>query len=310
VGPRRQAFYGGLGPKKYRFRVMASNESGVWNEAGASFDFSIAPAYYQTTWFRLSSVALFLALLAGIYQLRLRQVARQFNIRMEERINERTRIARDLHDTLLQSFQAVLLKLHAVTYLLHDRPEVRSRLEGVIEEARGAVTEGRDAVQGLRSSTVVTNDLAQAISAFGNELAAGQTGQNAHFEVQVEGASRDLAPLVRDEVYRIAGEAIRNAFRHASAKRIEVEIRYDQRQLRVRVRDDGRGIDQEVLKDGGREGHHGMPGMHERAKLVGGKLTVWSELDAGTEVELTIPGSLAYGKPRVQEESVASGEGA
>ena len=178
VGNRRQAFYSNLAPRNYRFRVAASNNSGVWNEAGASFDFSIAPAYYQTTWFRLSCAAAFLALLAALYQLRLRQVARHFNIRMEERVNERTGIARDLHDTLLQSFQGVLLKFHAVTYLIPDRAaEAQETLETAIEQARQAITEGRDAVEGLRSSTLVTNDLAAAITVLGQEFTGEQAGQ-------------------------------------------------------------------------------------------------------------------------------------
>jgi signal transduction histidine kinase/ligand-binding sensor domain-containing protein len=309
AGTRRQAFYNDLPPRNYRFRVMACNNSGVWNEAGAFLDFSVAPAYYQTTWFRLSCAAAFLALLGVLYHLRLRQVALQFNMRMEERVNERTRIARDLHDTLLQSFQGVLMKFSAVSYLIPERPDAQKTLEGVIAQARQAITEGRDAVQGLRSSTVVTNDLARAITMVGEELAADQAGQNPpDFCVHVEGASRDLAPLVRDEVYRIAGEALRNAFRHAHAKRIEVEIRYDPRQLRLRVRDDGKGIDRKVL-EGGRTGHHGLPGMHERAKLLGGKLAVWSELDSGTEAELTVPAALAYAKSPVVQGATSSGSG-
>src|SRR5215813_3082460 len=213
-----------LTPGRHRFRVIACNNDGVWNEDGATLDFAVAPAYYQTTWFRSLSVLAFLALVAGLYRLRLRQVARQFHIRMEERVAERTRIARDLHDTLLQSFQGVLLKFHAVTYLLpHRADEAQQRLENVIEQAEQAITEGRDAVQGLRSSTVVTNELAQAITAFGEELASGQTGQHPpDFRVIVEGASKDIVPLVRDEAYRIASEALRNAFRHAQASRIEV----------------------------------------------------------------------------------------
>ncbi|MGO9255116.1 MAG: sensor histidine kinase [Bryobacteraceae bacterium] len=222
---------------------------------------------------------------------------RMLELRLEERVNERTRIARELHDTLLQSFQAVLLKFHAVTYLLPDRPEAQQVLEGVIEQARGAITEGRDALQGLRSSRVISNDLARAIGTLGEELAADQTGRNSSdFRVQVEGTPRNLAPLVWGEVYRVAGEALRNAFRHAHAGRIEVDIRYDQRQLRLRVRDDGKGIDPKVIEAGGRAGHHGLPGMHERAHMAGGKLAVWSELNSGTEVEMTIPASLAYAK--------------
>jgi signal transduction histidine kinase len=224
---------------------------------------------------------------------------RILELRLEERVSERTRIARELHDTLLQSFQGILLKFSAVTYQLPDRPEeARQTLEKVIEQARQAVIEGRDAVQGLRSSTVVTNDLARAISMLGEELAARRSGQNSpEFRVQVEGTSRNLAPLVRDEVHRIASEAVRNAFRHAEAERIEVEIHYDKRRLRLRVRDDGKGIDPKLLSGDGLAGHYGLHGMRERAKLVGGKLTVWSKLDSGTEVELSIPASTAYAKP-------------
>jgi signal transduction histidine kinase len=312
AGTRRQAFYSNLPPRDYRFRVMACNNSGVWNEAGTLLDFSVAPAYYQTWWFRSLCAAAFLTLLAGVYQMRLRQVARQFNMRMEERVNERTRIARELHDTLLQSFQGVLLKFHAVTYVILDRPaEAQKTLETVIEQARQAITEGRDAVQGLRSSALVSSDIAQAISTFGDELASGPSGQNSpNFRVVVEGAPRDLAPLLRDEIYRITGEALRNAFRHAHAQRIEVEIRYDQRQLRLRVRDDGKGIDPTVLNGGGRPGHYGLPGMHERAKLVGGKLAVWSELNSGTEAELTIPASIAYAKSSAARRSTFWGRSA
>src|SRR5712691_3060252 len=209
-------------------------------------------------------------------------------MRLEERVNERTRIARDFHDTLLQSFQGVLMKFHAVTYMLMDRPEAQRTLETVIEQARQALTEGRDAVQGLRSSTVVTNDLARAISALAEELVARHGTPNCpEFHLRVEGESMDLAPIVRDDVHRIACEAVRNAFRHAQAGRIEVEIHYDRRQLRLRVLDNGKGIDQKILSGGGRPGHFGLAGMQERAKLVGGKLAVFSRRDSGTEAELT-----------------------
>jgi signal transduction histidine kinase len=297
AGNRRQAFYTNLPPRNYRFRVVACNNSGVWNEAGASLDFSIAPAYYQSTWFRMSCMAAVLALLGALYWLRLQYVTRQFNIRLEERVGERTRIARDLHDTLLQSFQGVLLRFHALAFKLPERSEFRLDLESVINQAREAITEGRDAIQGLRSSTVISNDLARSISTLGEELAGEQAdGSRPYFRVQVKGKVKDLPPLVRDEVYRTAAEAMRNAFRHAGAGRIEVDIDYDKRQFGLRVRDDGKGIDSQVLGEGGRSGHHGLPGMHERATLVGGKLAVWSERDCGTEIELTIPAMLAYTK--------------
>jgi signal transduction histidine kinase len=271
----------------------------------------ILPPWWNTWWFRTVCAALILFLLLSLYYYRLGQMARQYQLRLEERVGERTRIARDLHDTLLQSFQAVLLKFSAISYLLPNRPaEAQESLERSIEQARNAITEGRDAVQGLRSSTVISNDLARAISTLAEELAAAPTGQNSpDFRVQVEGTSRDLAPLIRDDVHRIAGEALRNAFRHSQASRIEVEIHYDRRQLRLRVRDNGKGIDPKILGEGGRPGHHGLPGMQERAKLVGGKLAVWSELNSGTETELTIPASVAYAKSAGARRSVFSGKG-
>jgi signal transduction histidine kinase len=254
-------------------------------------------------------------LVGGLYQLRLKQVERQLTMRMDERVMERTRIARDLHDTLLQSFQGVLLKFHAATFLLPDRPEEAGKmLEGAIEQARDAITEGRNAVQGLRASTMVSNDLVRAIGTLGEQFAAEFSGDragqdSANFRMQVEGVPRDLAPMVRDEVYRVAIEAMRNAFRHAHAGRVEVEIRYDPRQLRLRVRDDGKGIDPTVLQEGARAGHYGLVGMHERAKIAGGKLTIWSQLNSGTEAELTIPAVFAYAKPSVGQEPMHSREG-
>jgi ligand-binding sensor domain-containing protein/signal transduction histidine kinase len=310
VGTRRQAFYTNLSPGNYRFRVAACNNSGVWNEAGTFLDFSVAPAYYQTNWFRASCVVVFLALLWGIYRLRIQQLQHQFAIGLEARVNERTRIARDLHDTLLQSFQGLILRFQAATNLLPERPvEAKQRFESAIDQAAQAVTEGRDAVQELRSSTVETNDLAMAISALGEQLAAdGTSADSALFRMAVEGTPRNLHPILRDEVYRIAGETLRNAFRHAQARQVEVEIHYDAQQFQLRVRDDGKGIDPEILGKQPRPGHFGLHGMRERAKIVGGQLDVWSELDSGTEVELSIPGSRAYATPSTRR-SWWSGKG-
>ena len=223
---------------------------------------------------------------------------RLLELRLEERVSERTRIARELHDTLLQSFQGLLMKFSAATHQIPDRPaEARQMLETLIEQARGVIIEGRDAVQGLRSSTVVVADLPRAIGTLGEGLAADQTQPTGpQFQMRVEGAERDLPPLVRSEVYRIAGEALRNAFLHAQARRIEVDIQYGKRGFRLRVRDDGKGIEPEVLGKGGREGHHGLPGLRERAQLVGGRLAIRSEPDSGTEIELSIPGAVAFAK--------------
>ena len=228
-----------------------------------------------------------------------RQLHNQFEMTLEARVSERTRIARELHDTLLQSFHGLLLRFQTVSYLLPERPvEAKERLDSAIEQAADAITEGRDAVQGLRDSTTQTNDLALAINSLGKELLADSPNHQPLFRVAVEGESRNLYPVVRDEIYKIAAEAVRNAFRHAQARQVEVEIRYDTEQLRLRVRDDGKGIDPAVVSRQGSKGHYGLAGMRERATIVAAKLTVWSEVDAGTEVELRIPADAAYATSR------------
>jgi signal transduction histidine kinase len=224
----------------------------------------------------------------SLYRFRLHRIAHQFNFRLEERVGERTRIARELHDTLLQSFHGLIFRFQAVDNLLPSRPgEAKQLLESALDDAAQAITEARDAVHELRPSAVVANDLAAAVTALGEELAGHPTTASASQNlptvlVEVEGTPQDLHPILRDEIYRIAGEALRNAFHHARARRIEVEIRYDDRELRVRVRDDGSGIDPSILNN------------EERAKRIGGQMELWSGLGAGTEVELRFPASIAY----------------
>ena len=215
---------------------------------------------------------------------------------LEARVNERTRIARELHDTLLQSFHGLLLRFQTASSLLPSRPdEAREILEKAINAATQAIIEGRDAVQALRSSIAETNDLATAIKTVGEELMARESNSiSPAFRVEVEGKPRNLHPIRRDEVHRIAAEALGNAFRHAQARNIEVEIRYEEEQFRLRIRDDGKGIDPEVLSAGGRDGHFGLHSMKERAEVADGKLEIWSRQGSGTEIELTIPASSAY----------------
>jgi signal transduction histidine kinase len=286
----RQASYTNLPPASYRFRVEAANPDGVWSVRDAMFEFRVDPLYYQTRWFEASCAAAVLALLWALYRLRLHQIAQGFNARMEERVGERTRIARELHDTLLQSFQGLMLQLQVVDELLPDG-RAKEKLEQSLERADQAIAEGRSAVQDLRSSATTTNELAQALRALGNELAVED---GAAFRLVVEGPTRDLHPIVRDEIYRIAREALRNAFRHARAHHIEAEITYAERLFRLRIRDDGQGVAPALLEEG-RPGHYGLPGMRERATQIGAKLSIWSAVRAGTEIELSIAGSIAYG---------------
>jgi signal transduction histidine kinase len=293
---QRLANYTTLPPGHYTFRVQGATSRGRWSEPGLILPIVILPPWWETWWFIALSVAVLMLLVWGAYGYRLRQIENQYRARVEERVSERTRIARDLHDTLLQSFHGLLLSFQTVYDLMPTRPaEARQTLASAIDEAAVAITEGRNAVEGLRSSTVITNDIAEAVKGIGDELSAEGTNQSsAIFRVEVAGTSRNLHPILRDEVYRIASEALRNAFRHAQARQIEVEIRYDEARFLLRIRDDGKGIDPNVLGGNGLPGHFGLPGMRERAKLAGGILAVWSELNSGTEIELTIPASAAY----------------
>jgi signal transduction histidine kinase/ligand-binding sensor domain-containing protein len=292
AGQRRQAFYTDLSPGTYRFRVIAANSDGVWNSEGDTLEFLIQPAWWQTLTFRAACVGALVLLLLGLHRLRLAQLSRRFDSSLEARVNERMRIARELHDTLLQTFQGHVLRLQTALQLWPSR-DGRLILEDGIDQAAEAITEGRDAVQGLRSGGSEAIDMAGAIRALGQVLATDPAFAEAKFDVEVQGRPRALHPIVRDDAFRIAGEALRNAFRHAEPKRVEVEIRYGERELKVIVRDDGRGMDRSVVRRG-REGHFGLHGMRERAQLIGGKLTFRSRVNAGTEVELTVPAARAY----------------
>ena len=287
-----------LSPDAYVFHVQGSNSRGTWNEQGTSLRIVILPPWWSTAWFRASSVIAVLLLLGALYRRRLHQIAWEFDMRLDERVEERTRIARELHDTLLQSFHGLLLRFQAAHNLLPGRAaDARQVLETALDDAAQAITEARDAVQDLRGSTVVASSLAEAVEALGETMTEDRKAEDQDptaFSVEVEGTPENLHPILRDEVYRIAAEALRNAFHHARARRIEVEIRYDPHRFRVRVRDDGIGIHANVLSQDGRPGHWGLRGMRERAKHIGGELEVWSEHGAGTEIELSVPASIAY----------------
>jgi signal transduction histidine kinase len=293
-----QAVYTNLAPKEYRFQVVAANNDGVWNESGAELRIQLLPAFYQTVWFKALYILAGLALLWLIFQLRVRFVTGQIRDRMAAQLTERERIARDLHDTLLQSFHGLLFRIQAARNMLPRRPdEAMEALDGVIAKGEQAITEGRDTIQELRGESVAHNDLESLMTATCQELASSQGADHdsPKFSVTVEGARRTLAPILQDEVYRIAREVLRNAFMHANAQHVEVEIRYDDRMFRLRIRDDGKGIDPKFLVQGSRPGHWGLSGVRERAKLIGARLEIWSEAAKGTEVELIIPSSAAYG---------------
>jgi len=225
---------------------------------------------------------------------------------LEQRILERTRIARELHDTLLQTFQGSLLQFQSVLNML-EPCEARERLGRAIDLAARAITEGRDAIQGLRSSPIEADDLAASMRALGEKLAGSEINSNSPvFHLQATGRPHCLRPNIRSDVLSIGGEALRNAFRHARAQDILVEITYDSEGLRLLVIDNGKGIARTVLDKGGREGHFGFSGMRERAKLIGGELKLWSKKDSGTTLELSIPAIHAYSLPDKNRETSPS----
>ena len=214
---------------------------------------------------------------------------------------ERTRIARELHDTLLQSLHGVTFRFQAARNMLPRCPEeAMEALDGAITRTEQAIAESRDAIKDLRGVPAAQSDLAESITAMGQELARSHEAEHGSpvFSVTVEGPPRPLSPFIQNEALRIAQEILTNLFHHAEAHRIEAEIRYDRHSLWLRFRDDGRGINPEILRKGGRPGHWGLPGMRERAQRIGAKLDFWSEAGAGTEVQLFVSVAIAYEKTR------------
>ena len=286
----REAVYTNLGPGSYRFRVISSNSDGLWNGAEASMQFEVAPAFWQTWWFRCG--AILVVAMTGLlwYRLRLHQLTHQLNVRFEERLAERTRIAQELHDTLLQGFLSASMQLHVADERLGPDSPAKPLVTRVLDLMRNVIDDGRNTLRGLRSPSTSPGDLERTFSRIPEELGIQSPG---NFRVIVEGQARALHPAIRDDVYRIGREALVNSFRHARASSIEVELEYGVKELRVLVRDDGGGIDPQVLRQG-REGHWGLPGMRERAQRIGAQFKVWSRPAGGTEVELVVPAAIAF----------------
>jgi signal transduction histidine kinase len=248
------------------------------------------PYFWQTWWFRSILGLLGAFLVIELIRWRQRRVIRELNLRFEQRLAERTRIAQDLHDTLLQGLLSASMQLHVANDQIPAESPAKPLVSRVLELMGQVVEEGRNAVRGLRTPGTERLELEQAFSRIQQQI---PTTQTVDYEVTVEGSTRQLRPIIRDEIYRVGHEALLNAFRHAEATRIELEMQYNPKQLKMVIRDNGKGIDSEVIREG-REGHWGLSGMRERAQEIGGKLKVWSRVGAGTEVELNIPGQLAY----------------
>jgi ligand-binding sensor domain-containing protein/signal transduction histidine kinase len=299
---QRLASYTTLPTGTYMFHVQGASRRGPWSEPGAQLRIQILPPWWATGWFRIACLLLILLLVWSVHRYHLHQLNVQFNMRLDERLRERTRIARELHDSLLQGFQGLMFRLQAVRDLLPGRAsEAMQALDSALERGDRAIAEGRDTVSDLREPVMGDGDIVPALTALGEELALQSDNSLVpRVRVLLEGKERELNPVLRDEIYRIGREALRNAFRHAKAQKIEAEITYGDSEFSLHVRDDGCGIDSEVANQGARAGHWGLPGMRERAKGFGGNLEVWSEHGAGTEIELIVPAAIAYSKSDVR----------
>jgi signal transduction histidine kinase/ligand-binding sensor domain-containing protein len=288
-GLRRQAFYSDLRPGSYRFRVIASNNDAVWNETGATLDFKVAAAWYQMIWFRTLCFVAGVVLLWAIYRMRLRRIAGAMKARFDERLAERTRIARDMHDTFLQTIQGSKLVADDALSATTDLPHMRQAVEKLSAWLGRATEEGRAVLNSLRTSITEVNDLGEAL---GRALEECRIHSSMEVSLQVSGPIQEMHPIVRDEVYRIAFEAIRNACVHSHATQLKVELSYAQ-DLSLRICDNGSGIDPDILHRGKR-GHFGLQNMRERAERIMGKFSIESSAGSGTTVTLNVPGGMMY----------------
>jgi signal transduction histidine kinase len=262
------------------------------SETGAALDFSIAPAWYQTTLFGILCITSGTFIMWTLYRLRVGQIAASMNTRLGERLAERERIARELHDTLLQGFQGLVLHFQAVLDQIPDQEPAHQTMKKALSQADRVLIEGRGRVRDLRAEGGKANELSQELGSYGEELAKDRA---IAFKATLVGSPQALHPVVREEIYRIAREALANAFQHSRASSIEVEITYDPAGLGVRVRDNGCGIDQEILGNG-RKGYWGLSGIRERAQNVDAQLRIWSNPGAGTEIDLKVPAKVAYAR--------------
>jgi signal transduction histidine kinase len=294
AGTRREASYSNLRPGTYRFQVIAANNDGVWNREGATLAFTIPPTFLQSLWFKALLVLALLVIAWCAYAIRLRQVTATLQGRFDIRVAERERIARELHDTLLQGVQGLLLRFQAVANRIPPDDGLRGAIDEALDRADDVLVEGRKRVRDLRSEAAET-DLAQALLQVAADLVDGDAPR---VRLTMEGSPRPLHPIVREEAQRIAEEAVRNACRHAKAQSIDLLLTYGPRHLRLAVRDDGAGMPESVLANGRQAGHFGLVGMRERATRVGGRLDVTSRAPGGTEVTLMLPARVAYADGR------------
>lgn len=290
AGSRRQAFYTRLSPGTYQFQVSASN-GGEWSDLAAPLRIEVEPAFYQTGWFRALCVLALGACAWLILSARTRFVTEQLHSRLSERLAERERVARELHDGLLQGFQGLMMRFHLATQAIPRSEPSRAEMEQALDRADELLIESRDQIKHLRYETLVPLSLYEAVSQLQEEL--GSHG-SARFSVTAQGAARDLNPLSYPEIYAIAREGILNAYKHSRATKIEVTIAFNPRRLTVRVLDDGRGIPPDTRQFKGTSDHWGIAGMHERAENLRAEFRISSPAEGGTLILLVVPAVVAY----------------
>ena len=293
-GRRRQAFYTNLPPGQYKFRVIAANNDGVWNRTGAALEFTIPPTFVQSAWFKLLCSVLVLFAIWLSYRLRVAQIAQRIRSRLEERIKERERIARELHDTLLQGIQGLILRFQAVAERIPVEDKSRDQLEAALVAADDVIVEARSRVRELRGDEA-NGDLCAMIEQM---VPSVPFDPPIPVRIVVEGRSRALDPVVAAEITRIVRESLFNIAHHAHASGADITVAFEPRYLAVRTRDDGVGIAGHVLARGYKDGHFGMVGMRERTEKIGGDITISSSPRGGTEVMLSVPAELAFPKSR------------
>jgi ligand-binding sensor domain-containing protein/signal transduction histidine kinase len=285
----REAVYTNLGPGSYRFRLIASNSDGLWDASETAVGFAVEPTLWEMRWFQLACVVCAGLMALLLYRLRVHRVTRLLNVRFEERLAERVRVAQELHDTLLQGVLSASMQLHVVADGLPDGAPTKPPLDRILQLMGQVIKESRNTLRGLRSSIEAANDLQNSFSQIPHELGSQIPG----FRVVVEGEAMPLRFVIRDDVYRIGREALVNAIRHSGANNIVLHLEYASNELRILVQDDGCGIDPKVLQSG-REDHWGLSGMRERAERIGAKLRLFSRVGGGTEVELRVPKRVAF----------------
>lgn len=289
AGNRRTATFSDLGPGDYRLELLAANEDGVWSLQPAVLEFTIAHAVYQTWWFRSLALVVMAGLLYLLYTLRLQQVSSRLRVRMLVRTSERERIARELHDTMIQGVQGLILRFQAVADRFAHDAEAQAILQPALERAEEVLVEGRERVKGLRTPRV--RDFCEELARL---LGNGMYPQERIAPIQLTQTPRLIAPEMIDDLLAVLGEALNNAVAHSRASRIELGVRFGRRTFSAYVRDNGIGMHQTIIAEGGVEGHFGLLGMKERIEAIGGKLIVQSASGFGTVVELQIPARLAY----------------